>query len=164
MEFVILVKPIGILTRVLMSISFGTKIPTFLNTLVLIKGVRISAIFLVLRLSIMPAHILTLKLRRCNCVIGTDGCTISVLSYAQEEYVIVDTHKHSENGSLIGVSNDIVSLLQWYKKIAQKHFNTTIRMCSLTWLTFKFEWHNCFNPNCRTITQYKCIWRWLVNC
>lgn len=68
-----------------------------------------------------------------------DGRTISVLSYAQEEYVIVDMHKHSENGSLIGVSNDIVSLLQWYKKIAQKHFNTTIRMCSLTWLTFKFE-------------------------
>lgn len=45
-----------------------------------------------------------------------DGRTISVLSYAQEEYVIVDMHKHSENGSLIGVSNDIVSLLQWYKK------------------------------------------------
>ena len=54
-ELVILVKPIGILTRVLMSISFGTKIPTFLNTSVLLKGVRISAIFLVLRLSIMPA-------------------------------------------------------------------------------------------------------------
>ena len=32
-----------------------------LNTLVLLKGVRISAIFLVLRLSIMPAHILNLK-------------------------------------------------------------------------------------------------------
>ena len=30
-----------------MSISFGTKIPTFLNTSVLLKGVRISAIFLV---------------------------------------------------------------------------------------------------------------------
>ena len=72
-------------------------------------------------------------------VIVADGHTISVLTYAQDEYVIVDTHKHSENGSLIGVSNDIVSLLQWYKKIAQKHFNTTIRMCSLTWLTFKFE-------------------------
>lgn len=32
-----------------------------LNTSVLLKGVRISAIFLVLRLSIMPAHILKLK-------------------------------------------------------------------------------------------------------
>ena len=50
-------------------------------------------------------------------VIVADGRTISVLSYAQEEYVIVDMHKHSENGSLIGVSNDIVSLLQWYKKL-----------------------------------------------
>ena len=60
-ELVILVKPIGILTCVLMSISFGTKIPTFLNTSVFLKGVRISVIFLVLRLSIMPAHILNLK-------------------------------------------------------------------------------------------------------
>ena len=34
-ELVILVKPIGISTHVLMSISFGTKIPTFLNILVL---------------------------------------------------------------------------------------------------------------------------------
>ena len=72
-------------------------------------------------------------------VIIADGRTISVLSYAQGEFVIVDTHKHSENGALIGVSNDILSLLQWYKKVAQKHFNTTIKMCSLTWLTFKFE-------------------------
>ena len=31
------------------------------HTSVLLKGVRISAIFLVLRLSIMPAHILNLK-------------------------------------------------------------------------------------------------------
>ena len=36
-------------------------------------------------------------------VIVADGRTISVLSYAQKEYVIVDLHKHSENGSLIGV-------------------------------------------------------------
>ena len=42
-------------------ISFGTKIPTFLNTSVLLKGVRISAIFLVLRLLIMPAYLLNLK-------------------------------------------------------------------------------------------------------
>ena len=38
-ELVILVKPIGISTHVLMSISFGTKIPTFLNILVLLKVV-----------------------------------------------------------------------------------------------------------------------------
>jgi len=68
-----------------------------------------------------------------------DGRAIAVLSYAQGEYVTVDTHKHSENGSQVGVSNDIVRLPQWYKRIAQKHFNTTIRMCSLTWLSFKFE-------------------------
>ena len=60
-KLVILVKPIGILTHVLMIISFRTKIPTFLNTSVLLKRVRISAIFLVLRLSIMPALILNLK-------------------------------------------------------------------------------------------------------
>ena len=60
-ELVILMKPIGILTRLLMSISFGTKIPTFLNTSVLLKGVRISAIFLVLRLAMMPALIFNLK-------------------------------------------------------------------------------------------------------
>ena len=41
-ELVILVKPIGISTHVLMSISFGTKIPTFLNILVLLKAVAIS--------------------------------------------------------------------------------------------------------------------------
>ena len=35
-ELVILVKPIGILTHVLMSISFGTKTPTFLNISVLL--------------------------------------------------------------------------------------------------------------------------------
>ena len=46
-EFVILVKPIGILTHVLISISFGTKIPTFLNILVLLKIVGISVISLV---------------------------------------------------------------------------------------------------------------------
>ena len=44
-------------------------------------------------------------------VLVADGRTISVLSYAQGEFVIVDTHKHSENGSLVGVSNDIVSLV-----------------------------------------------------
>ena len=48
-ELVILVKPIGISTHVLMSISFGTKIPTFLNILVLLKAVGISVISLVLR-------------------------------------------------------------------------------------------------------------------
>ena len=32
-KFVILVKPIGILTHVLMSISFRIEIPTFLNIL-----------------------------------------------------------------------------------------------------------------------------------
>ena len=60
-ELVVLGKLIGILTHVLMSISFGTKIPTFLTTSVLLKGVSISAIFLVLRFSIMPALILNLK-------------------------------------------------------------------------------------------------------
>ena len=54
-EFVILVKPIGISTHVLMSISFGTKIPTFLNILVLLKVVGMSVISLVLRFPIMPA-------------------------------------------------------------------------------------------------------------
>ena len=57
----ILVKPIGILTHVLMSISFGTKIPTFLNILVLLKVVGISVISLVLRFSIMVALTLNLK-------------------------------------------------------------------------------------------------------
>ena len=38
-ELVILVKPISISTHVLMSISLGTKIPTFLNILVLLKVV-----------------------------------------------------------------------------------------------------------------------------
>ena len=40
-----MVKPIGISTHVLISISFGTKIPTFLNILVLLKVVGISVIF-----------------------------------------------------------------------------------------------------------------------
>ena len=60
-EPVILVKPIGILTHVLMSISFGTKIPTFLNMSMLQKTVGISVIFLVLRFSIILALILNLK-------------------------------------------------------------------------------------------------------
>ena len=60
-ELVILVKPIGISTHVLMSISFGTKIPTFLNILVLLKVVGISVISLVLRFSIMPALTLSSK-------------------------------------------------------------------------------------------------------
>ena len=46
-ELVILVKPIGILTHLSMSISFGTKIPTFLNISVLPKVVGMSVIFLV---------------------------------------------------------------------------------------------------------------------
>ena len=60
-ELVILVKPIGILTRMFKSISFGTKLRTFLNASVLLKGVRISAIFLVLRVSIMSTLILNLN-------------------------------------------------------------------------------------------------------
>ena len=60
-ELVILVKPIGISTHVLISISFGTKIPTFLNILVLPKVVGISVISLVLRFSIMPALTLSSK-------------------------------------------------------------------------------------------------------
>ena len=51
----ILVKPIGILAHVLMSISFGAKILTFLNISVLPKVIGISVIFLVFRFSIMPA-------------------------------------------------------------------------------------------------------------
>ena len=43
------------------SISFGTKIPTFLNILVLLKVVGISVISLVLRFSIMPALTLSSK-------------------------------------------------------------------------------------------------------
>ena len=58
---VILVKPIGISTHVFMSISFGTKIPTFLNILVFLKAVGISVISLVLRFSIMPALTLSSK-------------------------------------------------------------------------------------------------------
>ena len=42
-----------ILTHVLMSISFRTKIPTFLNISVLLKGVGISVMFLVLIFSII---------------------------------------------------------------------------------------------------------------
>ena len=55
-KLVILVKPIGILTHVLMSISFGTKIPTFLNISMLQKVVEISVIFLVLRFLIYSAN------------------------------------------------------------------------------------------------------------
>ena len=60
-ELLIAVKPIDVSTHVLMSISFGTKIHTFLNISGLLKVVGISMIFLVLRLSIMPALILNLK-------------------------------------------------------------------------------------------------------
>ena len=49
-EFVILVKPIGISAHVLMSISFGTKISTFLKILVLLKVVGISVISLVFKI------------------------------------------------------------------------------------------------------------------
>ena len=42
-------------------VSFGTKIPTFLNISVLLKGIGLSAIFLALRFSIMPALIFNLK-------------------------------------------------------------------------------------------------------
>ena len=48
-----LVKPIDILAHVLMSISFGKKIPTVLNISVLLKVVGISVMFLVLIFSIM---------------------------------------------------------------------------------------------------------------
>ena len=50
-------------------------------------------------------------------VVVPDGRTIALLSYAQAEYVTVDMHKPSENGSLIGVSSDIVNLPQWYPRI-----------------------------------------------
>ena len=61
-------------------------------------------------------------------------CLMSVqLLYwvTQEELVIVDTHKHSENGTLVGISDDIASLLNWYQKSTQKYFNTVIRVCNL---------------------------------
>ena len=60
-KLVILLKPIGVLTHVLISVSFGTKIPTFLNISVLLKVVGISLMFLLLRFLIMPALILDLK-------------------------------------------------------------------------------------------------------
>ena len=56
-ELVMLVKPMGInylfLSHMLMTISFGTKFPTLLNTSVLLKVVGISVTFLVLRFSMM---------------------------------------------------------------------------------------------------------------
>ena len=54
-ELFILVKPISILAHVLMSMSFGAKILTFLNISVLPKVVGISVMFLVFRFSIMSA-------------------------------------------------------------------------------------------------------------
>lgn len=48
-------------------------------------------------------------------VIVSDGRSVSVLRLAQGEFVIVDTHKHSENGAVIGVSNNIASLLNCTK-------------------------------------------------
>ena len=60
-RYILLVKPTRVSTHVLMSISFGTKIPTFLNILVLLKGVGISVISLVLRLSLMPTLTLSSK-------------------------------------------------------------------------------------------------------
>ena len=62
----------------------------------------------------------------------SDKRTVAVLGYTQEELVIVDTHKHSENGTLVGISDDIASLLNWYQKSTQKYFNTVIRVCNLT--------------------------------
>ena len=49
----------------------------------------------------------------------------AVLGYTQEEFVIVhvDTHKPSENGTLVGISDDFASLLNWYQKSTQKYFN-----------------------------------------
>lgn len=64
--------------------------------------------------------------------------TVAVSRFTQGEYVTADTHKHSENGTLVGISGDISSLLGWYQKTTQ-YINTVIRECSLTWLTFKFE-------------------------
>ena len=72
-------------------------------------------------------------------VIVVDGHTVSVLTSAQGEFVIFDTRGHSGNGAIIGVSNDIASLHEWLKHTIHKHFNSAFRMCSLTWLTFKFE-------------------------
>ena len=69
----------------------------------------------------------------------SDERTVAVLGYTQGELVIADTNKHSENGTLVGISDDIASLLNWYQKFTQKYFSTVIRVCSLTWLTFKFE-------------------------
>ena len=69
----------------------------------------------------------------------SDERTVAVLGFTQGEFVIVDTHKHSEIGTLVGISDDIASLLNWYQKSTQKYLNTVIRVCSLTWLTFKFE-------------------------
>ena len=69
-------------------------------------------------------------------VMVADGRTVSVLSSVQGKFVIVDTHKHSENGALIGVSNDIASLLNWYKITVQKHFNlslSNITCILITW-------------------------------
>lgn len=73
-------------------------------------------------------------------VLVVAGRSVAVLRFVQTgEFVIVDTHKHSESGTLVGISGDITSLLNWYKKIVQRHFNTVFRFCSVTWLTFKFE-------------------------
>ena len=36
----------------------------------------------------------------------SDERTVAVLGYTQEELIIVDTHKHSENGTLVGISDD----------------------------------------------------------
>jgi len=49
-ELIILVKPIGIFTHMLMNIFFGTKIPMFINTLIVLgifKTVVMPLIFLV---------------------------------------------------------------------------------------------------------------------
>ena len=66
----------------------------------------------------------SLKFKTCKQV--SDECTVAVLNFTQRKCVIVDTHKHSENGTLIGIPSDVPSLLEWYQKTVQKHFNTFI--------------------------------------
>ena len=66
----------------------------------------------------------------------SDERTVAVLGYTQEELVIVHPHKHSENGTLVGISDDIGSLLNWCQKSTQKYFNTirVIRVCNLAYI------------------------------
>ena len=74
---------------------------------------------------------------RCNAVVTT-GRTMLLIINQDGSCMIVDSHKHQNNGAVIAYcpSNSANSLAKWLTAMLQETWQCTLRVCSVTPISY----------------------------